>query len=494
MLERVSVSPGYQLQDYERYAGLLGEVAALREAGRAARRSLEGRTVWHLSSTSQGGGVAEMLPRQISLLRQAGVKAEWVVIRPESPRFFQLTKHLHNLIHGRGTPELGPEAHALYQGVSRALADELLPWIGPEDLVIVHDPQPLGVGALIQRERGARVVWRCHIGLDRRTPATEAAWEFLAPWLEGYARVVFSLRSYVPEFLASRAVVIAPSIDPLSHKNREISVHKLTGVLVSAGLLTTTEPTLAPCFTHPALRLGADGEYAPACGREDLGLLFRPVVLQVSRWDRLKGFLPLLEAFVKLKRAPCSSERPERDRRRLAIMRLVLAGPDPGGVQDDPEAIEVLEQLAAAWRALPPALQADIAILKLPLHSRKENALMVNALQRCASIVVQNSLEEGFGLTVTEAMWKARPILGSSAAGLRAQVHDGIEGRLVPDPEDTEALAAVLAEMLHNPKEREAWGFNGRYRVAAEFHVLKNVTSWLALYREVLERQPSSAS
>lgn len=482
MLERVPVPAGYQLADYARYAGLSLEVDALRLAAAAAAPALKGRTVWHLSSTSEGGGVAEMLPRVVSLLRQAGIRTEWVVIRPANPRFFLLTKQLHNMVHGRGASRLDAESCALYECVSRELAAELAPWLAPDDLLVVHDPQPLAVGAMLKQQLGLRTVWRCHIGLDRETPTTEAAWDFLGPWAHGYDRVVFSLRDYVPVRLAGRATVIHPAIDPLSHKNRELSVHKVTGVLVSAGLLTADQPTLADCFVHPALRLQPDGSYRPACQPEDLGLLFRPFVVQISRWDQLKGFLPLLEAFEKLK-CGAGQVADRRAQRRIEILRLVLAGPDPAGVHDDPEALEELARLGARWRAMPPALRADVAILKLPMASRKENALMVNALQRCASVVVQNSIEEGFGLTVTEAMWKARPVLGSGAAGIRSQVRDGIDGRLVADPEDRAALATVLAEMLRDPKARETWGFNARYRVMAEFHLLANVTAWLGLYR-----------
>lgn len=488
MLERVSVPAGYQLADYERYAGLTAEVDELRRLGTAAAAKLEGRTIWHLSSTAQGGGVAEMLPRIISLLWQAGLKAEWAVIKPQEPRFFTLTKHLHNLLHGHGTPRLSAEDRALYEAVSHELAEEFKPWVSPNDLLVVHDPQPLAVGALVQKALGVPVIWRCHIGLERQTPATEAAWAFLAPWLEAYDHVVFSLPGYVPDFLSDRATIIHPAIDPLSHKNRELSVHKLTGVLLSGRLLTTDQPTMHDPFAQPALRLQPDGGYLPAAEAGNMGLLFRPFVAQISRWDRLKGFLPLLEAFALLKGGGLGHEGSARHRRRLEILRLVLAGPDPGGVQDDPEALEVLEQLTAVWRALPEAIRSDVAILKLPMASRKENALMVNAVQRCASVVVQNSLEEGFGLTVTEAMWKGRPILGSSAAGIRAQVRDGVEGRIVGDAEDPQAIATVLDQMLRDPKARETWGYNARYRAAAEFHLLRNVIAWLELYPDVVRK------
>ncbi|MGD9512150.1 MAG: glycosyltransferase, partial [Geminicoccaceae bacterium] len=233
-----------------------------------------------------------------------------------------------------------------------------------------------------------------------------------------------------------------------------------------------------PPFPQPALRLQEDGGFAPATFPEDLELLFRPTVVQVSRWDRLKGFAPLLRAFARLK-AAADREAEERHRRRLAVTRLVLAGPDPGGVADDPEAEAVLAELAGLWRALPGEIRRDVALLKLPMASRKENALMVNALQRCASVVVQNSLREGFGLTVAEAMWKARPVLGSAADGILAQLRDGQEGRIARDPEDHEGLADLLSDMLRRSKERDNWGRNGQLRVTREFLAFAETRRWL---------------
>jgi trehalose synthase len=165
--------------------------------------------------------------------------------------------------------------------------------------------------------------------------------------------------------------------------------------------------------------------------------------------------------------------------------RLVFAGPDPAGVQDDPEAEETLSELCRRWSGLPPELQHEIAILKLPLASVKENALMVNALQRCSTIVVQNSIREGFGLTVAEAMWKALPVTGGAAAGIRAQVVDGVTGRLVDDPKNPETIANTLDAMFVDAKEREVWGRNGRDRVSREFLIFSEVRRWLQLLAEV---------
>jgi len=216
------------------------------------------------------------------------------------------------------------------------------------------------------------------------------------PWLGAYDRTVFSLGEYVPSFLWGRTDLIYPSIDPLDDKNRELSVQELIGILTSAALAATTHPSQNPPFHAPALRLQSDGSFAPATQPEDLGLLFRPIVTQISRWDHLKGFLPLLQGFSLLKERQ-AAQRTEQNKQRLGLTRLVLAGPDPDGVQ------EVLREVCEVWGGLSPELQRDVAVVKLPMVSPEENALKVNALQRCSSIVAQNSLQEGFGLTVTEA-------------------------------------------------------------------------------------------
>jgi len=224
-----------------------------------------------------------------------------------------------------------------------------------------------------------------------------------------------------------------PAIDPLSHKNRELGIHKLVGILVDAKLVPEHGPAIAPPFEHPVLRVQADGRLDVALLPEEIGLLFRPIVLQVSRWDRLKGWRPLLDGFVRLKRELTrrAPRHAERQRRLLAQARLVLAGPDPTSIRDDPEANEVFTELCSVYRALDPELRADVVLLALPMASLKENALIVNALQRCATLVVQNSLQEGFGLTVTEAMWKRCAVLAGPACGLRHQIRDGVHGHLL---------------------------------------------------------------
>jgi trehalose synthase len=489
VIEVVKIDEHTRLDDDAGFVHLAQGVRDLRSEAELCVPKLTGRKVWMLNSTAVGGGVAEMMPRLVSILRDIGIPTDWAVMRTVRPEFFLLTKRIHNLIHGEGDPRLGPPEREVYEAVSRECATALRPLLGPDDILVVHDPQPLGAGALLKRALGLRTIWRCHIGLDEDSPVARAAWSFLRPYAETYDQAIFSAAEYIRDFLAGRASVMSPTIDPLSHKNRELSPHKLAGVLCNSALMKAAHPVLTPPFQHPVLRLQPDGTFALADQDIDLGLLFRPVVTQISRWDFLKGFRPLLEGFRALKRRAYAGGSP-RHRRRLEIVRLVLAGPDPSSIQDDPGALDTLRDLSDAFRALEPREQADVAVFALPLHSVKENALMVNALQRCSTVVVQNSLREGFGLTATEAMWKAVPVLGTHAWGLRQQIRDGLDGRLVADPTDPEEIARTLDDMLANPIQRSAWGQSGQRRVHDSFLVFGQVRQWLRVLASTVNGGP----
>jgi trehalose synthase len=472
------------LDDYATIGQLAPAVAALRAAAKTIVPRFEGRTVWHLNSTAQGGGVAELLPAHIALLRDLGVDARWLVMETDRSEFFALTKRIHNMIHGATQLEFTAGDRVLYEEVSRANAEALMQHVGPDDVLLVHDPQPLGAGARVKRRHpGLRAIWRCHIGVEEDLPVTRAAWDFLRPYACVYDRAVFSVQDYVPTFLADRASVIHPSLDPLSHKNRGLSLHKLVGILSDAGLTEPHWPLIAPPWPEGARRLQADGAWQPATIPEDIGLLARPIITQVSRWDKLKGFEPVLQAFRALKLGLVS--RPAHDvrhRRRLELARLVLAGPDPSSIQDDPEGLVVLKALRTQYMKLEPDVRDDVALLALPMGSRKANALMVNALQRASDIVVQNSLREGFGLTVTEAMWKRASVLGSArACGVRLQVRDGVDGMLVADPEDPEEIAETMHRMLADEDQLETWGNNAQRRVYDEFLIFGELQRWLEL-------------
>lgn len=483
MARIIAVPPQPGLAEHGAVAHLAGAVRALCDAAQLASRDLQGRTLWMVNSTEHGGGVAEMLPAMVALLRDLELDVQWVVLEADEPRFFELTKQIHNLIHDSGEPQLDSGDIALYEAVNRANAEELLEWISPGDIVVIHDPQPLPMAPLLRAGADVHVLWRCHIGLDERTPRTEAAWSLLRRYTDACERVIFSAPEYVPPFLAERSTILRPALDPLAPKNRELSLHGIVCLLASSGL-STVGPTVTPPFEHRVQRVGFDGRTVSVSDGGEFGLLSRPIVLQVSRWDRLKGFLPLMRAFVALKRM--TSEDPEHARR-IELVRLVLAGPAMGAVSDDPESAEVLTELAGEYARLPAAVQEDIAILLLPMESREQNALIVNALQRASTIVVQNSLREGFGLTVAEAMWKRVAVLSSArACGPRTQIVDGEHGRLVRDPEDVDELASALYGMLASPDERARWARNAQRRAHDEFMVFTQLHRWIELCRDVV--------
>ncbi|HSM15646.1 MAG TPA: glycosyltransferase [Gemmatimonadales bacterium] len=489
----VEVNAPNHLSDFALVADLAAAVQTLQLDAGPVLANLRERTLWMVNSTPQGGGVAEMLPTMITLLRDLDCNVEWVVIESDEPRFFDLTKRIHNLVHGDGAPGFDQSDRELFEKVNRENAAFLKSKVRAGDILIVHDPQPMPLAAMLKEAVEVFAIWRCHIGLDQETPATRSAWEFLEPWAGAYDHAIFSAPDYIPPSFTGRATIIRPGIDPLSPKNRQLGLHKTAGVLANAGLAVAPGPLVTPPYQWQAERLSPDGRFVPATERGDFGLFTRPIVTQISRWDRLKGFEPLLQAFAhyKARLAKGGWSKDPVHRVRQELVRLVLAGPDPASIQDDPEGRDVLESLRALYAGLPPAIQDDIAIIALPMQSPTENALMVNAIQRASSIVVQNSLREGFGLTIAEAMWKRVPVLSNwQACGPRQQVRDAVDGRMIDDPTDIETIAAVLDEMLADAESRSAWGRNARRHVHDSFLVFGQLSRWMQLFAQAQPHLP----
>ncbi len=477
------------LSDYEGVAHLSPAVGRLRDRAAPVAERLAGRTVWMVNSTAQGGGVAEMLPTMVTLMDELGIRTRWFVIQTDREPFFRMTKGIHNLIHGAGDPAaLGGDARDVYEAVNAENAATLADHMADGDILVVHDPQPMGLAAPLKERVDIHTVWRCHIGLDEENASTRAAWAFLQPYADGYERSVFSADEYIPDYFRDRARLIYPSIDPLSDKNRELHLHSVVGILSNGALTVPPGPVVQPPFAHIAQRLQADGLWAPAVLPADIGVLIRPLITQISRWDRLKGWVPLMRGFVELKERFYArrTERPAIERRRLNQARLVMAGPDPASIQDDPEGLEVIEELRDAYVALDDEMKHDIAMIALPMENRRDNALMVNALQRSSTVVVQNSLREGFGLTITEAMWKRIPVLSNTrAVGPRQQVTHGCDGWLVDDPEDPGQIADAMDFLLNDRVERAALARTAQRRAHDQFMIFSQLTSWLELLEEL---------
>ncbi len=485
-MQRIQIKSGAKIEDYIAYSNLKNLVDEFLEEVAPHAEALQDCTIWMINSTATGGGVAEMLPSQMRIIRRLGVNIEWLVIEADDHHFFDLTKRIHNAIHGAGNGQFTEEDRTIFEHVNSLNLKSALEHIKDGDLVVIHDPQPMPLAKMIRAERKVKLVWRCHIGLEEHNDITRAVWKFLMPYLDHYDHYVFSLPSYVPEQIKKNSTIIPPAIDPLSHKNRTLWMAKCVGILQQSGITNTHRPLLYPYYKHQVRRVMPDGSFDTVNNQSDLEITYRPVVLQISRWDRLKGFKELMNAFILMKeRNEAKNDKSLVTYKRIKYTRLIFGGPDPAFVSDDPEGMEVLNELIEQYKSVSPELQEDIAILLLPLDNPKENALIVNALQRSASFVVQNSIQEGFGLTATEAMWKQRPVLVSGAAGLRYQVKHNVNGQINPDPTDIDALADMLETMLNSPKERDKWGFNARNRVIDKFTLFSQINSWLGLLAQI---------
>ena len=371
----------------------------------------------------------------------SGIDVRWLVIEGD-PQFFGITKRLHNRLHGTvgDGGELGRSEADHYRDMLQENAVALLNRIGAGDVVILHDPQTLGLAGPLA-ERGALVVWRCHVGTERTNAYTEESWRFLEPFLAPCRTYVFSHRGFVPPVIeAADFHIIAPSIDPYSAKSRPLNDARVQRLLVKVGLFDDHRDGATAGSV-----LGGAGPVQP----DDR------LVVQVSRWDRLKDMRGVLEGFATMVGGQVG-------------LRLALVGPEVKSVSDDPEDAGVLDECLSYWENLPQKLRSAIRIVGLPMNDVELNGLMVNAIQRHATVVVQKSLEEGFGLTVAEAMWKARPVVASAVGGIVDQVAPGT-GVLLRDPSDLDTFGRVLADLLANPVQMTAMGRRARGRIRSNF-------------------------
>jgi trehalose synthase len=399
---------------------------------------LAGRVIWNINATATGGGVAEILQTLLGYFLDAGVDARWLVL-DGSADFFAVTKHLHNAIHGFGDPsQLGASAHAVYKRTIQGNAADLLRQVRPADLVLLHDPQTAGLVEPLQQV-GVRVAWRSHIGRDTPNEQSVSGWEFLRQYMQDADALVFSRPQHAPEWApASRIFVIPPSIDPLDAKNRPMTANERIRVLAEAGLLITSGGPSSPIV---------QGAPPPSPSAR--------LVVQVSRWDRLKDMPGVMTGFA-------NAGIPED-------VHLMLVGPAVSGVSDDPEGATVLDECVLAWHQLPTAARRRTSLVSVPMDDLVKNATIINAVQGYADVVTQKSLAEGFGLTVTEAMWKGRPVLGAAVGGIQDQITDGQDGLLIEDPTDLGAFATALRQLFREPDLAHELGHAAHRRVLANY-------------------------
>jgi trehalose synthase len=429
----------------------------LRAAAAQASGLLEGLTVWNVSSTAAGGGVAEMLQVLVGYTLDANIDIRWLVMSG-GPEFFAITKRIHNRLHGAagdaGSLSANEKAH--YADVTATNAESMMSRVGPGDVVLLHDPQTAGMAAPLA-EAGVRVIWRCHVGREGGNEWTEEAWSFLRPHLASCDAYVFSLSEYVPSWMdASKVRVIPPSIDPFSPKNQEMSAGNVTLTLGRIGLLHGNRKGSPGLFTRGD---GVPGRVErPAAILSEGGVPLRsevPLVVQVSRWDRLKDMAGVMRGFASGVAGRVDAH-------------LALVGPSVADVADDPEGAEVYAECAAIWGDLPIEARRLVTLVTLPMADIDENAAMVNAIQRHATVIVQKSLVEGFGLTVAEGMWKAKAVVASSVGGITAQVTPGT-GILLEDSSDLSAFGATLAGLLAHPGEIVDLGARARRHVLESY-------------------------
>ena len=457
----------------ERFRSVLppDRVLALERALDEGRRRLDGHVVWNVNSTAKGGGVVELLRPILGYARGAGVDARWIVIEG-TPEFFAVTKRIHNRLHGAAGDggALDEQARRIYEAV---LEENLAVFPGDVrsgDVVIVHDPQPAGLISAL-KERGADVIWRCHVGIETPNDLTREAWAFLRPYVADADVYVFSRESFAWEGLdRERIVVIHPTIDAFAPKNVDIDRDTVRAILAVSGLVPDGEPHGPVTFERQDGTAGRVERRARVI--EDAPLApDTAVVLQVSRWDVLKDPLGVIRGFAEHVPADTAAH-------------LVYAAPDVESVADDPEGARMLREAIAVREGLPAEARARIHLATLPMEDLDENAMMVNALQRHARIVVQKSLAEGFGLTVAEAMWKARPVIASRIGGIQEQIVDGDSGVLLDDPRDLAAFGAALTALLDDEPRAERIGRRARERVRDRFLNARSLID----YGEVIAR------
>ncbi|MFZ2604005.1 MAG: glycosyltransferase [Candidatus Omnitrophota bacterium] len=387
----------------EEYIPLVGQ-SVIEELKLLGER-LKGKVIQHINSTPVGGGVAEILNRMVPLLRELGVDTKWDVIKG-GEQFFEVTKKFHNALHGRAE-EITQRDFEIFMQTSQENIENVNIY---GDIVFVHDPQPI---ALIKKKTTNKWLWRCHIDVS---DPNEKVWGFLKDFIIRYDSAVFSAPAFSRK-LPIRQFLIPPSIDPLSDKNKELPQEIINSVLRKYNI------------------------------KKD-----KPIVIQISRFDRLKDPIGVIDAYLQVKK--------------YIDCQLVLAG---GTAEDDPEGSKVLGEVKEKAKSDP-----DIHILLLA-----QNDIEVNALQRASDIIVQKSLKEGFGLTVSEALWKAKPVVASNVGGIPFQIKHKYSGLLC---HSIEGASFAIKQLLSSPEYAKKLGENGREHIKNNFLITRHLRDYMLLF------------
>lgn len=387
----------------EEYIPLVGQ--AVIDDLRLLGERLKGKVIQHINSTPVGGGVAEILNRMVPLSRELGVDTKWDVIKG-GEQFFAVTKKFHNALHGKAE-EITKRDFEIFMETSQQNIESVDAY---GDIVFIHDPQPI---AMIKKKTSNKWLWRCHIDVSN---PNERVWGFLMDSIVQYDSAVFSAPAFSQK-LPIRQFLIPPSIDPLSDKNRELPQEIIDSVLKKYDIKKN-----------------------------------KPIIAQVSRFDRLKDPIGVIGAYLQVKK--------------YTDCQLVLAG---GTAEDDPEGFKVLEEVKEKAKNDP-----DIHILLLP-----QNDIEVNALQRASDIIVQKSLKEGFGLTVAEALWKAKPVVASNVGGIPLQIKHKYSGLLC---HSVEGASFAIKQLLSSPAYAKKLGENGREHIKNNFLITRHLRDYMLLF------------
>ncbi len=393
----------------KQYAAIVGNTVIDRLCQLA--EPLRNKDVVHVNSTREGGGVAEILHRLIPLKKELGIRAGWEVVSGDA-QYFQCTKKMHNTLQGN-REDISEGLLKHYEQTNARNYKRIKDRLEAADIVFIHDPQPVPLLKLCKRRKG-KWIWRCHIDVSR---PHRPVWKYLEQFVQGFDASIYSLAAFAQP-MDHPLYIIAPSIDPLSDKNIELEQE----------------------------------EIQPVYGAYHIDHR-RPVICQISRFDRFKDPVGVIRAYQMAKAFG-------------PPLQLVLAG---GTASDDPEGEEVLAEVKTAAKGDP-----DIHILLLPPDAHRT----INALQRISDIVLQKSIKEGFGLTVTEAMWKGKPVIGGNAGGIRIQIFNHYTGFLVNSPEGAALRMRYL--LKHNDRRRKM-GETARAFVMENYLLTRHLREYLTL-------------
>jgi len=382
-------------------------------------KDLKGLKVFHVNATPRGGGVAEILKSLVPLMKGVGLKADWYTIPPRN-NFFEITKKMHNALQGREYkfPFSARKKYVLHMARTAELMRDMKP-----DVWVVHDPQPAGVAMFLPSFHPA--ISRLHIDL---TSPNEGVWKFVASFLELYDKVVLSSKDFVKEQVKEKALVFQPAIDPLSPKNQPLSLNNAKEILRNFGI-------------NPD----------------------KPLIAQISRFDPWKDPLGVVEAYQLAKK-----KIPDLQ---LALVGLFLA-------RDDPEAERVYEKVKKrAEKDQGIFLFAEVE----KLGSLKVN-VFVNAIQEASDVILQKSTREGFGMTVAEAMWKEKPVIGGNVGGIKFQIENGKNGFLVSSPKEA---ASRIIQLIENPELGKKMGRKARETIRKKFLMPRLLRDYLKLFKHL---------